>query len=101
MDRSNVYLSALAPNLAPSIDLLADIVRHPAFAAAEVDRVRAQQLSSIAEEAKQPVGIALRTLPPIIYGKQYPYGVPFSGSGDPAAVAKLTPADLAAFHDRG
>ena len=99
MDRSNIYLSALAPNLGPSIDLLADIVRHPAFAAAEVDRVRAQQLSSIAEEAKQPVGIALRMLPPIIYGKQYPYGVPFSGSGDPATVARLTPADLAAFHD--
>ncbi|MBV9528937.1 pitrilysin family protein [Sphingomonas sp.] len=99
MDRSHVYLSALKPNLAPSLDLLADIVRHPAFTPADVERVRAQQLSSIAEEAKQPVGIALRTLPPIIYGKDHPYGVPFSGSGDPAAVAKLTPADLAAFHD--
>jgi predicted Zn-dependent peptidase len=99
MDRSSVYLSALAPNLAPSLDLMADIVRHPAFAPAEVDRVRNQQLASIAEEAKQPVGIALRMLPPILYGKQHPYGVPFSGSGDPAAVAKLTPADLASFHD--
>jgi predicted Zn-dependent peptidase len=78
---------------------MADIVRHPAFAPAEVDRVRNQQLASIAEEAKQPVGLALRTLPPIIYGKDHPYGVPFTGSGDPAAVAKLTPADLNAFHD--
>ena len=78
---------------------MADIVRHPAFAPAEVERVRNQQLASIAEEAKQPVGLALRTLPPILYGKAHPYGVPFSGSGDPAAVAKLTPADLNAFHD--
>jgi len=61
--------------------------------------VRAQQLASIAEEAKQPVGLALRTLPPIIYGKDHPYGVPFTGSGDPAAVAKLSPGDLTAFHD--
>jgi predicted Zn-dependent peptidase len=99
MDRSKVYLSALTPNLPQSLDLMSDIVRHPAFAPAEVDRVRNQQLASIAEEAKQPVGIALRTLPPILYGKQHPYGVPFSGSGDPAAVAKLTSADLASFHD--
>jgi zinc protease len=98
MDRSSVYLSALTPNLAPSLDLMADIVRRPAFAPAEVDRVRNQQLAAIAEEAKQPVGLALRTLPPIIYGKDHPYGVPFTGSGEPAAVAKLTQADLAAFH---
>ena len=38
-------------------------------------------------------------MPPILYGKAHPYGVPFSGSGDPAAVAKLTPADLTGFHD--
>lgn len=98
MDRSSVFLSALTPNLAPSIDLFANIVRSPAFAPTDVDRVRAQQLSAIAEEAKQPVGLALRTLPPILYGKDHPYGVPFSGSGDPAAVAKLGPTDLAGFH---
>jgi zinc protease len=99
MDRSSVNLSALAPNLPQSLDLMADIVRRPAFAPSEVNRVRGQQLASIAAESKQPVGLALRTLPPIIYGKAHPYGVPFTGSGDPAAVAKLTPADLAAFHD--
>jgi zinc protease len=99
MDRSNVYLSALTPNLPQSLDLMSDIVRHPAFAPAEVNRVRAQQLAAIASETKQPVGLALRTLPPLLYGKDHPYGVPFSGRGDPAAVARLSPADLAAFHD--
>nr|WP_255586862.1 pitrilysin family protein [Hephaestia mangrovi] len=99
MDRSGVYLSALAPNLAPSLDLMSDIVRHPAFAPAEVDRVRGQQLAAIAEETKQPIGLALRTLPPLLYGKDHPYGVPFRGLGDPAVVGKLTPAELRAFHD--
>jgi predicted Zn-dependent peptidase len=99
MDRSAIYLSALKANLPQSLDLMSDIVRHPAFAPAEVNRVRGQQLASIAEETKQPVGLALRTLPPILYGKEHPYGVPFTGSGDPAAVARLTPADLTAFHD--
>jgi predicted Zn-dependent peptidase len=99
MDRSSVYLSALKANLPQSLDLMADIVRHPAFAPAEVSRVRNQQLAAIADEAKQPVGLALRTLPPILYGPAHPYGVPFTGSGDPAAVAKHSSADLAAFHD--
>ena len=99
MDRSSIYLSALTPNLPQSLDLMSDIVRHPAFAPAEVSRVRNQQLAAIAEEAKQPVGMALRTLPPILYGKTHPYGVPFTGSGEPAAVAKLSSADLTAFHD--
>jgi zinc protease len=98
MDRSSVYLSALKANLPQSLNLMADIVRNPAFAPAEVNRVRAQQLAGIAAETKQPVGLALRTLPPILYGKQHPYGVPFRGSGEPEAVAKLAPADLAAFH---
>ena len=45
-------------------------------------------------------GLALRTLPPILYGKAHPYGVPFSGSGDPAAVAQARPPPTsAAFHD--
>lgn len=98
MDKSSVYLSALVPNLAPSLDLMSDVVRRPAFAPAEVDRVRSQQLAAIAEETKQPVGLALRTLPPLLYGKNHPYGVPFTGKGDPAAVAKLTQADLKKFH---
>ena len=99
MDRSTVSLTALAPNLSQSLDLMADIVRHPAFAAADVDRVRSQELDAIAEEEKEPYALAFRTLPPLLYGKDHPYGVPFSGTGDPATVAKLTPANLSAFHD--
>jgi predicted Zn-dependent peptidase len=99
MDRSSIYMTSLTPNLASSLDLMSDIVRHPAFTPTEVDRVRNQQLAAIAEETKEPVGLALRTLPPLLYGKDHPYGVPFTGKGDPAAVARLTQADLEAFHD--
>ncbi|HEY1603985.1 MAG TPA: pitrilysin family protein [Allosphingosinicella sp.] len=99
MDRTNVTLSALRPNLAASVDLLADIVRRPAFAPAEVERLRGQQLARIRQELSQPQGIALRTLPPLLYGKAHPYGVPFTGTGDPAVVARVSRDDLAAFHD--
>jgi predicted Zn-dependent peptidase len=97
MDRTTVSLSALTPNLAPSLDLLADIIRNPAFAPSEVERLRGQQLARIANEMTQPQGIALRTLPPLLYGKAHPYGVPFTGTGDPEVVKKVTRDDLVAF----
>jgi predicted Zn-dependent peptidase len=97
MDRTTVSLSALSANLGPSLDLLSDIIRNPAFAPAEVERLRAQQLARIAGEMTQPQGLALRTLPPLLYGADHPYGVPFTGTGDPAVVAKVSRDDLIAF----
>ena len=99
MDRTSVNLFALSANLAPSLDLLADIVKNPAFAPEEVERLRGQQLARIANEMTQPQGIALRTLPPLLYGKDHPYGVPFTGTGDPKMVAQVGRDDLIAFHN--
>ncbi|MCJ8159824.1 pitrilysin family protein [Sphingomonas sp. LaA6.9] len=98
MDRTMVNLFALSDNLAPSLDLFGDIVKNPAFDPAEVERLRGQQLARIASEMTQPQAIALRTLPPLLFGTQYPYGVPFTGTGDPKAVEKVTRDDLMAFH---
>jgi predicted Zn-dependent peptidase len=100
MDRTTVSLSALKPNLAPSLDLLADVVRNPAFRLEDVERQRAALLAQIAEEKTQPQGLALRVLPPLLYGAAHPYGVPFTGSGDEAGVQAATRADLVAFHAR-
>ncbi len=98
LDRTNVSLYALSPNLAPSLDLLSDIILHPAFDAQELERVRAGLLTAIAQEKTDPRGLARRAFFPALYGRDHPYGVGSSGSGDPAVVAKLTRDDLAAFH---
>ena len=97
-DRTFVSLTAMSPNLAPSLDLLADIVRNPAFAPAEVERLRAQQLASIAAELTQPGAIAARALPPLLFGAQHPYGRPTSGSGTAEAVGAISREELIAFH---
>lgn len=96
-DRTSVSLFALSPNLKPSVVLLADILRNPAFAPAEVERLRNQQLVSIQNELTQPGGLAARTLPPILFGPEHPYGRPSSGTGTPEVVSKLSRADLVAF----
>jgi zinc protease len=97
-DRTIASLRAVKPNLAASIDLLADVVKNPAFADKDLERVRVQQLTRIAGEKNQPQGLAARALPPLIYGKAHPYGGPQTGTGDEEAVRKLTRDDVVAFH---
>jgi predicted Zn-dependent peptidase len=98
LDRTAVTLAALTPNLAPSLDLLADVVRNPAFELSEVERLRNQQLATIAAELTQPNMIAARTLPRLLFGSEHPYGRPFTGTGDPDAVRSLTRDELIQFH---
>ncbi|PWK92331.1 M16 family metallopeptidase [Fulvimonas soli] len=97
LDHCNVSLNALDDKLAPSLDLFADIVRNPALRDADVARVRGQWLAGIAQEKSQPVGIALRTLPPLLYGKGHAYAIPFTGSGTEASIKALGTEDMRAF----
>lgn len=97
-DRSVVTLSALSPNLKPSLDLLADVVERPAFQQAEVDRVKAQALAGIAQLMKDPQRVGARVLPAAIFGPVHPYGAP--AGGDPAAIAKFSRNDLVGFQQR-
>jgi predicted Zn-dependent peptidase len=97
LDTCSVALNALNSDLQPSLDLFADIVRNPAFKADDIERVRGQWIAGIAQEKTEPEGIALRSLPPLLYGKNHAYGIPFTGSGTEKAIASLTAADLAAF----
>jgi zinc protease len=98
LDRTTVSLTAMTPALGASLDLLADVIRNPAFDPGEVERIRQQQIAGIAAEMTQPQGLALRALPGIIYGTRHPYGKPFTGSGDARVVQSLTRDELIRFH---
>ena len=94
LDSSTVRLNALRSQLEPSLALYADIVRNPAFRDADIARIRGQWLARIAQEKTQPTGLALRVLPPLLYGKGHAYAIPFTGSGDAASIEALTSANL-------
>jgi predicted Zn-dependent peptidase len=97
-DRSYVMLNALSPNLAPSLDLLADVVRKPGFREDDIGRVKAQTLTGIAGVQKDPTRVARRVLPAVLYGANHPYGGP--PGGDPKAIAAISRNDLIAFDQR-
>lgn len=93
VDRSSFTLSSLTANLEPSLDLLADVVRNPAFDPQELERVRTQTVTSIQQALKSPSGMAYYVATPLVYGKDNPYG----GSGTVESVGALTRDDLVNF----
>ncbi len=98
IDRTALTLRTVTANLGPALDLLAAAARRPTFAPAEVERLRQRQLAAIAIERTQPVALAQRALPTLVYGPTHPYGRPVTGLGDAAVVQAVTRDDLLAFH---
>ena len=97
-DRSYVMLNALSPNLAPSLDLMTEVTKDAAFRTDDVERIRAQKLTAIAQQQKDPTRVAQRLLPSVIYGTSHPYGGP--SGGDPKAIAKFGREDFLGFEQR-
>src|SRR3546814_12645729 len=89
LDGSSASLSALKENLDESVALFADMLRAPRFDQSEIDRVKAQWIAGIAQEKARPNSAALRVLPPLLYGDDHAYGIPFTGSGTEAGIASL------------
>jgi predicted Zn-dependent peptidase len=98
LDTSFASVSALTDQLDPSLALLADIVRRPKFPDHEIERVRKEWIAGIAREKTSPDALAMRVLPPLLYGGGHPYAIPFSGSGTEASITALTRDDLVAYH---
>jgi zinc protease len=98
LDLSTVYLSALKDTLDDALDLFTDVILNPTFPSADFQRQQQLQLASIANEKVTPLQMALRALPPILFGTGHAYGVPLTGSGTEESVQKLTRDDMVRFH---
>jgi len=99
LDTSAVNLSALKMNLDDSLELYSDIIRNPAFPEADFARIKKLQAAGIQREKAEPNSLAQRILPVLIYGKNHPYGNPFTGSGTEASLATITRESVAAFYN--
>lgn len=98
LDHVRLELDALAPNLGPSLELLAEVAQVPAFPQEMVRIAKQRRLARIDQEMAEPVAAALRTLPPLLYGTGHAYAVPFTGSGYRETVEPLGRDELVAWH---
>ena len=97
-DRTFLTVGAPSPNIGGALDLFADVVRNPAFAPDEVERLRASLLTTISAELVNPSSLAGRAMPALLFGSNHPYAKMSAGAGDAAAVSRLTRDELASFH---
>jgi len=97
LDVSRVALSTLKENLDPALDIFADVVLNPSFPQADFQRQQRQRLARIQREKVQPVQMALRVFPQLLYGANHAYGNPLTGSGTEASVSGMTRDDLVRF----
>jgi zinc protease len=96
-DLTFVNAIAMKDSFGPVMDLLADVVRNPAFATEEIDRQKQQVVSSLQVNAEDPDYVASVLFDRLVYGF-HPYGLPSSGT--PETLGRITRDDLQAFHRR-
>jgi zinc protease len=94
-DFTSVNIVVMKDAFGVAMDLLADIVRNPAFAPEEIDRQKEQAISAQRVNANDPDYVASVLFDRLVYGF-HAYGLP--GSGTPETLAGITRQDLQAFH---
>jgi zinc protease len=96
-DLSFVNAVVMKDSFDVAMDLLADVVRNPAFAADEIERQKQQAISALQVSRGDPDYVASVLFDRLAYGF-HPYGLP--NSGTPETLAAITRADLQAYHRR-
>ena len=98
IDSSTVGISALKENLDATLDIFADLILNPAFPENELERLRKMRIARIQQEKTQPVGLAIRIFPRLLYGDGHAYSMPLTGSGTEESVGRISRDSLVDYH---
>jgi zinc protease len=94
MDGTNAGVTVLTNHADGALDLLSDVILHPAFNPPDLERIRKQRMLRIQQESDSAGAIAERVGLKVLYGEQ-PYG--FTSSGTVDSVKSFTREELQAF----
>lgn len=95
-DAMSAGLDVPASRLVPALELLAEVVRRPAFPATEVERLRDERLTDLLQAKADPRRRADEAYVATIYAPSSPYGRPAGGTAE--TVVGLGHEALAGIH---
>lgn len=93
----SVQVNVLKPDLKLGLGVLADVLENPSFPKEEVELEKQAQIAAIKAENEQITAVARNAAREKLFGS-HPYAL--RNSGQIEAVAKLTPKELQAMHDK-
>ena len=94
-DSSVVSVDVMSSRIGPAMEILADVVRNPAFKDEEIDRLRRQYLNNLRVSLGQPGAIARLAAARVVY-RDAPYGHPLSGT--PESLPRIKRDDISRLH---
>lgn len=97
-DRSDFDIITMTKTTERAFDVLSDLVCRPVFDEKEIERLRADRLTSLLQEKDSPDDVARRVMYKVLYGDNCPYGCVEEGT--PESVKAITRDDLLGFYRR-
>lgn len=94
-DSSEATVTVISSKIAPAVEVLSDVIRHPAFKEDELERLRQQTLDSLNVSLSQPGQLAVMAAARVVFGESA-YGHPPAGT--PQSIARIQRADVARLH---
>lgn len=94
-DSAKVDLSSLSSRLAEALPTFAEVLRSPAFAPAEIERLRAESLDDLTVSLRSPGTLARMTAARVVFGDS---GYGHSTKGTPETIKSLDAAQIRQFY---
>jgi predicted Zn-dependent peptidase len=95
-DTGQIGFSALRARMTEGVELLASLVRRPIFPQAEVDRLSAEQVGTLANRRADPSGLASELFNLYTYAPGTPFARPLGGTAE--SMGRVTRAEVEEFH---
>ncbi len=96
-DASTISLRGNTATLDSALALMAEVVLRPSFPAEELERLRADRLTSLVQLRDRGPAIADRVFNEVVFGTRHPYGRPPTGTE--SSTSAITRADVQSFYD--
>lgn len=94
-DGANVNLSSLSSRLGDTLPTFAEVLRSPAFAAEEIERLRSENLDGLAVSLRSPGTLARFTAARVVFGDS---GYGHSPGGTPETIKALDAREINLFY---